>query len=187
MTVREAAEAFVAREVAAMRGAGCQVWVSRCPEQDVHRDGRSTFAYWIAVDDGQGAMFEPLHRGSPEDLLPAGYDDFGLYVGGGKADTYPSDHPGSHANHRPLAVTAEDGTPLRFAGRIDSPRTAEAWLSRPDAYVRCDYCMFHPPTAFRVGDPERECDCGALARGEDGRLTWDEEYRYTFPTVFLRA
>ncbi|MFI0937653.1 hypothetical protein [Streptomyces sp. NPDC021020] len=190
VTVQEAAEAFVEREVAAMRRGGCQVWVSRCPEQDVHRDGRSTFGYWIATDDGLGALFEPLYRGSPGDLLPAGYDDFGLYVGGGKVDEYPSDgSDGSdrHADHPPLAVTAQDGTPLRFAGRIDSPQSADEWLSRPDAYVRCDHCMIHPPSALRVGDPEEECDCGALERDEDGRLTWGEEYRYTFPTVFLPA
>lgn len=186
VSVAEAVEAFVAREAAALRALGCQVWVSRCPWGDSHDGARARFTYWMALDDEQGEWFEPFHDGPADDRLPVGYGDFGLFYAGGKSDL-PSLRMSSHVGHLPEVVEARDETPLRFVARIDSPQAARAWLSRADAYVRCDECRSFPSTAVLVGDPEQECECGAFARDEDGALTWGEKHAYTFPAVYLRA
>ncbi|WP_159011791.1 hypothetical protein [Streptomyces sp. NRRL F-5123] len=182
----EAVEAFVAREVAALRALGCQVWVSRCAWTDAYDGSRAVFRYWLALDDEQGEWFEPYYNGPADDQLPVGYDDFGLFYQGGKSEP-PSVHMSNHVGHLPEVVEARDETPLRFVARIDSPQAARAWLSRPDAYVRCDECRSFPSIPVLVGDPEQECECGAFERDDDGRLTWEEKYAYTFPAVYLRA
>ena len=187
VTISAAAEAFVRREVACMRTWGHTVWVRRCPQMDSGRDGRVSFGYWLAVDDQLGCAFEPAHRGSVEDLVPEGFEDFTLYVGGNDVEEFPSDAgepPEGAIAPLPGQITAEDGTTLRFVTRIDSPEAARAWLSRPEAYLRCDECAFGNETVL-VGDWEQECNCGALVRNGDGALEWDEQHRFTFPTVYL--
>lgn len=187
VTVSTAAEAFVQREVAYLRAWGHAVWVRRCLQMDSTQDGKVSFGYFLALDDQPGCAFEPDYRGSIEDLVPEGFDDFRLYIGGNDVEEFPSDGgepPEEPASPLPAPMTAQDGTTLRFVTRIDSTEAARTWLSRPEAYLRCDECALNNETVL-VGDPEQECDCGALARNEDGALEWGEPYRFTFPTVYL--
>lgn len=193
MTVAEAAEAFVQSEVAALLAMGYQVWLHHAPEEEDRLDRRPSFGYLLAADDYEyriGLRYE----GQLEDLVPEGFEDFTLFVGGGKAEYLPSELMVAAALPAPPGVRpgpptrAQDGTPLRFAARIDSPQAAGEWLSRPDAYVRCGECGWLPDTGVvRVGDPEQECDCGEFARGDDGRLRWREPHRFPFPAVYLAA
>jgi hypothetical protein len=164
------------------------VWLRRCPHMDSSAYGKLSFGYWLAVDDRLGCAFEPSYSGNIEDLVPEGFDDFELFIGGDDVVDFPSDAGEPPAGAAPPAaaapITAEDGTELRFAVRLDSPQSAREWLSRPDAYVRCDECGSGDETV-PAGDPERECDCGAFARNEEGELEWDESHQFTFPTVYL--
>lgn len=193
MTVPAAADARVQREAAELRAIGYRVWVHQDPEEDVHQEGRHSFGYLLAADDHEYRL-GLRYDGQLEDLVTAGFEDFTLFVDGGKADCLPSELMAAATSAAPPdvhpgpPVTAPDGTPLRFVTRIDSPQAASEWLSRPDAYVRCGECGWLPDTGMVwVGDPERECDCGEFARDEDGRLQWSEPHRFPFPAVYLAA
>jgi hypothetical protein len=183
-TVTEAADALVQREAAALRAIGYRVWLHRDPEEDFRQEGRHSFAYLLAADDYEYRL-GLRYDGQPEDLVPAGFEDFTLFVDGGKADCLPSELMAAATSPAPPEVRpgppamAPDGTELRFVTRIDSAQAASEWLSRPDAYVRCGECGWLPDTGVvRVGDQEQECDCGEFARGEDGRLEWSEPHRF---------
>jgi hypothetical protein len=193
VTVAGAAEAFVQREVAALRALGYRVWLHHDPEDEVHQEGRPSFGYLLAADDHEYRL-ELMYDGQLEDLVPEGFEDYTLFVGGGKAHYLPSElMAGAASPARPGVrpgppTTARDGTPLRFVTRIDSPQAANEWLSRPDPYVRCGECGWLPDTGVvRVGDPEQECGCGEFARDDDGRLRWGEPHRFPFPAVYLAA
>lgn len=196
VTVAEAAEALARLEVAAQRATGHRVWVHRSQEEDVRRDRRPSFSYLLAADDEE-YEFALRYDGQPEDLVPEGFEDFTVFIGGGKDDYLPSQFLASAESRSPAPRevrpgpprTAQDGTPLRFVTRLDSPQAASEWLSRPDAYVRCGQCGSLPPDTgvVRVGDPEQECDCGEFARDEDGRLRWSEPHQFPFPAVYLAA
>jgi hypothetical protein len=169
------------------------VWVHQNPEEDVHQQGRHSFGYLLAADDHEYSL-GLRYDGQMEDLVPAGFEDFTLFVDGGKADCFPSVLMAEATSPSPPDVppgpptTAPDGTKLKFVTRIDSPQAAGEWLSRPDAYVRCGECGWLPDTGVVwVGDPEQECDCGEFARDEDGRLQWSEPHRFPFPAVYLAA
>lgn len=76
---------------------------------------------------------------------------------------------------------------LRLAARIDSPEEARVWLARPDAHIRCDGCVTFDEDAetVLVGDPDRECGCGAFVRDDDGALVWAESEQFSYPRVYL--
>jgi hypothetical protein len=187
VTIPVAVEAFVQREVASMRAWGHQVLVRRCPQLDSTDYGRVSFGYWLAIDDQPGCGFEPQYRGSVDELVSERYDEFRLFIAGSKTEEFPSDSGERSEGTEPpppVPLTAEDGSTLRFVARIDSPEAARAWFSRPDAYLRCDECGWGGETV-PVGDPERECDCGAFVRNDDGELVWEESHHFQYPTVYL--
>lgn len=64
---------------------------------------RSRFGHWLAVEDQPGCAFEPDYRGSAEDMVPAGFEDFTPYIGGNDVEDFPSDTAepaGAAAPHR---------------------------------------------------------------------------------------
>jgi len=192
ITVDEAVEAYFLRAVATLTEHGQRVWWKRCPWFDDASNGHS-FAYWMAVnDDEHEVWFEPVYHGNGlDDLVPEGFDDFTLFIDGGKFEVdLLIDHdtsPGAPMNVRSRREIRDDeGRLLEFVARLPVDDGTVDWLALPDIYLRCSDCSVENEVIVAVADPDEECLCGALSRNPDGTLQVPDETR-CFTAVYRIA
>jgi hypothetical protein len=128
VTVEQAVEDLVRREVALAQAWGQRVWIRRCPQADHQKEGRYSFDYLMALDDQRTVSYALMYRGRIDDLAPKGCEDFTLYFDGGKEDDLGMEPPaGMEPVVRPeQTFYAQDGTLLKFVTRIDSPEALPA-------------------------------------------------------------
>ncbi|HEV2635964.1 MAG TPA: hypothetical protein VGX23_12495 [Actinocrinis sp.] len=186
ITVEQAAHEFLLSSVAALEEYGQRVWWKRCAWQDGHDNGHS-FSYWLTVnDDEHETWFAPVYHGDLGDQLPEGFDEFTLFIEGGKnsidvlldEDAEPGDPPNTRS--REEFYDADDRL-LEFVTRVTDEPDPIDWFSRADAYLRCFQCG----SIVAVAKPDDECFCHTLSRAADGTLQRPDLERNIIPVYVL--
>lgn len=170
ITVAEAAQAYLLAAVAEVEQHGRQVWWA-APEPRPVASVDPVYSWFMTLDgDAAEFDFELSYQGNADDLVPEGFADFTLFIGGSKrglADLYAADdeQDPDELDLRPELWT-EDGRPLRFVLRLPQPEPGIDWSALPDVHLRC----FVEETLVDVNDPDQECPCGRISRDDEGRL-----------------
>lgn len=201
VTVEEAAEAVAIEAVAVMRNQGYRVWWRRLPRRGPARGETvaNAAAYAMAVNDDEWEFALELvyDEGGLDDLVPEGFDEFTVFMGGSKGVVDELRRgaakwiavPETDRSRR--EVRNEQEQLLEFVTRLPADTAAEDadWLNRPGHYLRCSECSGEEEEyteVVAVDDPEQECRCGALSRTPDGRTSPPDRNRY-FTAVYRLA
>ena len=170
ITVAEAAQAYLLAAVAEIERHGRRVWWAAYEPRPVE-NAQPVYAWFMALD-GDVAQFDfgLRYHGKADDLVPEGFGDFTLFIGGSKrdlSDLYASidEEDPDEPDLRPELYT-DDGHPLRFVLRLPQDGPGPDWTALPGVHLRC----YVEETLVDVNDPDQECPCGRISRDADGRL-----------------